>query len=127
MMWYNERMEHKSNNVVYGYKRHASFCPEYRRKASAGGVDARVKETAMEVADAHSFEIAEMETMPGHAHILFEVDTQLMSQKDTRRIGRRTHVLRHEFPWSMSPHFVPIVSGTRPSVVQCRIGNRRTV
>ena len=48
------------------------------------------------------FEIIEMEVMPGHVHMLLEVDPQLGIHKAVKRIkGRASHGLREEFPWLM--------------------------
>lgn len=63
-------IEYKSNNnVVYSCKYHVVFCPKYRHRVLADGVDERLKVIAKEVADSYWAEILEIEVMPDHVHI----------------------------------------------------------
>ena len=93
-------MEYKNNgNVAYSCKYHVVFCPKCRRPVLVDGVDGRLREIALEVADEMGFEIIEMEVMPDHVHMLLEVDPQLGIHKAVKRIkGRTSHDLREEFP-----------------------------
>lgn len=71
-------MKYKSNrNIVFSCSYHVVFCPKYRRPVLVDGVDERFKEIAWEVADELGFEIAEMEVMPDHVHLLLSIDPQL--------------------------------------------------
>ena len=94
-------MEYKNNgNVAYSCKYHVVFCPKCRRPVLVDGVDGRLREIALEVADEMGFNIIEMEAMPDHVHMLLEVDPQLGIHKAVKRIkGRTGHDLREELPW----------------------------
>ena len=94
-------MEYKSNNnVVCSCRYHVVFCPKCRRPVLVDGVDGRLREIALEVADEMGFNIIEMEAMPDHVHMLLEVDPQLGIHKAVKRIkGRTGHDLREELPW----------------------------
>ncbi|MBT9753714.1 IS200/IS605 family transposase, partial [Coprococcus comes] len=71
-------MKYKSNrNIVFSCNYHVVFCPKYRRPVLVDGVDERFKEIAWEVAGELGFEIAEMEVMPDHVHLLLSIDPQL--------------------------------------------------
>lgn len=97
-------MKYKSNrNIVFSCSYHVVFCPKYRRPVLVDGVDERFKEIAWEVADELGFEIAEMEVMPDHVHLLLSIDPQLSIHRAIKRIkGRSSHDLREEFPWLKS-------------------------
>lgn len=97
-------MKYKSNrNIVFSCNYHVVFCPKYRRPVLVDGVDERFKEIAWEVADELGFEIAEMEVMPDHVHLLLSIDPQLSIHRAIKRIkGRSSHDLREEFPWLKS-------------------------
>ena len=136
-MWYNRSMEYKSNkNIVYSCKYHVVFCPKYRRRVLADGVDERFKEIAREVAEDLRFEIIEMEVMPDRVHLLLEVDPQVPIHKAIKRIkGRTSHDLREEFPWLKSripslwtnSYFISTVGGAPISAVKQYIENQKSV
>lgn len=80
-------MKYKSNrNIVFSCNYHVVFCPKYRRPVLVDGVDERFKEIAQEVADELGFEIAEMEVMPDHVHLLLSIDPQLSIHRAIKRI-----------------------------------------
>lgn len=91
-------MKYKSNrNIVFSCNYHVVFCPKYRRPVLVDGVDERFKEIAQEVADELGFEIAEMEVMPDHVHLLLSIDPQLSIHRAIKRIkGRSSHDLRED-------------------------------
>lgn len=130
-------MKYKSNNnVVYSCKYHVVFCPKYRRPVLVDGVDERLKEIALEVADEMGFDIIEMEVMPDHVHMLLEVDPQLGIHRAVKRIkGRTSHDLRAEFPWLKSriptlwtnSYFVSTVVGAPLAIVRQYIENQKNV
>ena len=74
-------MKYKSNrNIVFSCNYHVVFCPKYRRPVLVDGVDERFKE------------IAEMEVMPDHVHLLLSIDPQLSIHRAIKRIkGRSSH------------------------------------
>ena len=80
-------MKYKSNrNIVFSCNYHVVFCPKYRRPVLVDGVDERFKEIAWEVAGELGFEIAEMEVMPDHVHLLLSIDPQLSIHRAIKRI-----------------------------------------
>lgn len=90
-------MKYKSNrNIVFSCSYHVVFCPKYRRPVLVDGVDERFKEIAWEVADELGFEIAEMEVMPDHVHLLLSIDPQLTStgRSSASRGGQATTYAR---------------------------------
>ena len=130
-------MKYKNNNnVVYSCKYHMVFCPKYRRPVLVDGVDERLKEIALEVADEMGFDIIEMEVMPDHVHMLLEIDPQLGIHRAVKRIkGRTSHDLRAEFPWLKSriptlwtnSYFVSTVVGAPLAIVRQYIENQKNV
>ena len=135
--WYNARMKYKSNNnVVYSCRYHVVFCPKYRRSVLVDGVDERLKEIALEVADEMGFDIIEMEVMPDHVHMLLEAGPQLGIHRAVKRIkGRTSHDLRAEFPWLKTriptlwtnSYFVSTVGGAPLAIVRQYIENQKNV
>ena len=130
-------MECKSSgSVVCSCRYHVVFCPKCRRPVLMDGVDGRLREIALEVADEMGFEIIEMEVMPGHVHMLLEVDPQLGIHRAVKRIkGRTSHDLREEFPWLMkrlptlwtNSYFVSTVGGAPLAIVKQYIENQKGV
>ena len=130
-------MKYKSNrNIVFSCSYHVVFCPKYRRPVLVDGVDERFKEIAQEVADELGFEIAEMEVMPDHVHLLVEVDPQYGIHRAVRLIkGRSSRLLRDEYPWLKSrlptlwtnSYFVSTVGGAPLKTVRQYIENQKHV
>ena len=130
-------MECKSSgSVVCSCRYHVVFCPKCRRPVLVDGVDERLREIALEVADEMGFDIIEMEAMPDHVHMLLEVDPQLGIHKAVKRIkGRTSHDLRAESPWPRtripapwtSSCFVSAVGGAPLAVVERCIESQKGV
>lgn len=116
-----------NNNVVYSCKYHVVWTPKYRRKVLKDGVDVRLKELLEQVAKDIQVEILEMEIMPGHVHLLIEVDPQFGIHKAVKRFkGATSRYLRLEFPelksklptlWTNS-YFVSTVGGAPLEVIK---------
>lgn len=130
-------MKYKSNNnVVYSCKYHVVWCPKYRRKVLANGVDVRLKELIDEICRESRIEIIEMEIMPDHVHLLVEVDPQFGIHKAVKQIkGRTSRILRQEFScltsrlptlWTNS-YFVSTVGGAPLSVIKQYIENQKNM
>ena len=102
--WYNACMEYKSNNnVVYSCKYHVVWCPKYRLKVLANGVDMCLKKLIEEICGEYHIDIMETEIMPDHVHLLMEVDSQFGIHKAVKLIkGRTSRVLRQEHGWLRS-------------------------
>lgn len=136
-MLYNNNMEYKSNNnVVYSCKYHVVWCPKYRRKVLVNGVDTRLKELIEETCEQLRVDIIEMEIMPGHVHLLIEVDPQFGIHKAVKQIkGYSSRVLRQEFAWLRSrlptlwtnSYFVSTVGGAPLSAIKQYIENQKNV
>lgn len=100
------------------------------------GVDTRLKELILQVADEHYAEIIELEIMPDHVHIPLEVDPQYGIHKFVKQMkGRSSRILRQEFPWLRSrlptlwtnSYFVSTVGGAPLAVIKQYIENQKNV
>ena len=128
---------YKTNrNVVYKCYYHVVWCPKYRRKVLHSGVDERLKQVVHEVCAEFESELIELEVMPGHVHLLVEVDPQFGIHRLVKRIkGRSSRVLRDEFPWLKSKlpslwtnsYFVTTTGGAPLAVVKKYIENQKNV
>ena len=127
----------KSNrNVTYSCKYHVVWCPKYRRKVLVGEVADRLKQIVGEVASETASEVIELEVMPDHVHLLYEVDPQFGIAKFVRLVkGRSSRLLRQEFPrlrsrlptlWTNS-YFVSSVGGAPLSVIKQYIEKQKNV
>src|SRR5438034_6982863 len=90
---------YKSNkNVVYSSKYHVVWCPKYRRKVLAGGVEKRLLELIHEAAAKCRAGVIALEIRPDHVHLLVEVDPQFGLHRLVKYIkGVTSHELRKEF------------------------------
>ena len=131
------RMVLRSNrNVVFSCKYHVVWCPKYRRKVLADGVDERLKAVIRSTAAERSATVIEMEVMPDHVHLLVEVDPQFGIHRLVRLLkGRSSRLLREEFPrlrsrlptlWTNS-YFVATVGGAPLAVIKQYIENQKKV
>lgn len=129
------RLYHSNKNIVYSCKYHVIWCPKYRRKVLANGVDVRLKELILSISKEYSFDILEMEIMPDHVHLLVDVDPQFGINKVVKTIkGKTSRILRDEFPylktklptlWTNS-YFVTTVGSARLDVVKKYIQSQKT-
>ena len=138
-MLYNKDMsqEYKSNkNITYSCKYHVVWCPKYRRKVLIHGVDVRLKEIILEVANEFNSEVIEMEVIRDHVHLLIEAVQPFGIAKVVRYMkGRSSRFLRQEFPWLKSrlptlwtnSYFVSTVGGSPLSVIKEYIENQKNV
>ena len=122
--------------MVYSCKYHVVWCPKYRRKVLADGVDVRLKELIDEICHELRIDVIEIETMPDHVHLLMEVDPQFGVHKAVKQIkGRTSRILRQEFSWLRSrlpslwtnSYFVSTVGGAPLSVINQYIENQKNV
>ena len=93
--------EFRSNsNIAFACKYHVIWCPKYRRSVLVSGVDARLKEIILELAQELSVIVIEMEIMPDHVHVLCDVDPQFGIHRFVKAVkGKSSRLLREEFPW----------------------------
>jgi putative transposase len=63
----------------------------------------RLKERVDEKQDAYGYRVLGMEVMPGHVHLLLDVDPRKGIHQVVGRIkGYTAHLLRSKFPWLKS-------------------------
>src|SRR5256884_5559739 len=89
---------YKSNkNVVYSSKYHIVWCPKYRRKVLAGGVEKRLLGLIHKAAARYRAEVIALEILPDQVHLLVEVDPQFGIHRLVKYIkGVTSHELRSE-------------------------------
>jgi putative transposase len=112
------------------------WCPKYRRRVLADGVDTRLKTIINEVCAEFDVEMIELEVMPDHVHLLVEVDPQFGIHRIVKYIkGRSSRLLRAEFPrlksrlptlWTNS-YFVSTVGGAPLEVIKQYIEQQKLV
>lgn len=141
-MCYNKPMvklctSYKStSNCVYSAKYHIIFCPKFRRKVLADGVEIRLDSIVKEVTQELGCEILEMEIMPDHVHLLVEIPPPIGVHKYVAAVkGRSARLLRAEFPqlksklpclWTGS-YFCATVGGAPLEIVKQYIENQKHV
>lgn len=94
------KISYKSNNnVVYACTYHVIFCPKYRRPVLVEGIDKRLETIIREVCLETTCDIAALEVMPDHVHLVVEVDPQFGIHRLVKTLkGRSSRLLRIEFP-----------------------------
>jgi len=100
------------------------------------GVDQRLKESIDRVAEELGCEVIELEIMPDHVHMLYEVDPQFGVHQFVKRVkARSSRLLRQEFPhlkkrlpglWTRS-YFVSTVGGAPMAILKQSIENQKNV
>jgi putative transposase len=131
------KIAYKSNrNVYYSCKYHVVWCPKYRRKVLSEQIAERLKQIIAEVCQEHQAELAQVEVLPDHVHLLVECDPQFGIHRLVRLLkGRSSRVLRQEFPvlkrklptlWTNS-YFVSTVGGALLSIIKHSIENQKHV
>ena len=85
--------------LVFSCQYHVIFCPKYRRRVLTDGIDSRLKEIFLEVAQKYDFEIIEMEVMPDHVHLLISCNPRFGIMDCVKKLkGASSRLLREEFP-----------------------------
>lgn len=125
-----------SNNVVYACTYHVIFCPKYRRPVLVEGIDERLEAILREVCLESTCEIAALEVMPEHVHLVVEVDPQFGIHRLVKTLkGRSSRLLRAEFPhlksrlpslWTNS-YFVATCGGAPLAVLKQYVEQQRHV
>lgn len=128
------RTVESNHNITFDCKYHVVFCPKYRRKVLADGVDTRLKELLITHAHALKTDIVEMEVMPDHVQLLIQCDPQFGIHRVVKQLkGYTSHVLRQEFPilkrrlpslWTNS-YFVATVGAVQLDVVKRYIEDQK--
>jgi putative transposase len=129
-----EKEYHTTHSWVYSCQYHVVFCPKYRRKVLADGIDDRLKELVVQKQEEYGYRVLGMEVMPDHVHLLLDVNPQIGIKSVVSRIkGFTSHELRNEFPslksrlptlWTRSK-FVSTVGSVSMSVVMQYIEDQK--
>jgi putative transposase len=128
---------YKSNkNVVYSSKYHIVWCPKYRRKVLAGGVEKRLLGLIHKAAARYRAEVIALEILPDQVHLLVEVDPQFGIHRLVKYIkGVTSHELRKDFAslrsrlpslWTNS-YFCSTVGGPPLEVINQYVENQKNV
>ena len=125
-----------NNNVVYSSKYHVVWTPKYRRPVLQNNIAVRLEEVLRETCDKYQAEIIAVEIMPGHVHLLVEVDPQFGIHRLVKNLkGVSSRLLRQEFPYLKSrlptlwtnSYFVSTVGGAPLSVIKQYVENQKDV
>lgn len=121
-------------HLVYSCQYHVIFCPKYRRKILKNGIDLRLKEIFLNVANKYDFQIIEMEIMPDHVHLLIDCSPRLGIMSCVSKLKAiSTKVLKKEFPeiksklptlWTRSA-FISTVGAVSLDTVRSYIENQK--
>ena len=89
----------RKKGIVYKNQFHIIFCPKYRRKVLINGIDDRLKEVFLDIAQKEEIHIKAMEIMPDHVHLFIEFDPRKSLHGVIKALkGRSSNILRNEFP-----------------------------
>lgn len=93
-------MYNSFNHTIYSCKYHVVFCPKFRRPVLTDGVDVRLKEILLKLAEEMDVKIIEMEVMPDHVHLLIELFPGIAPLDIIKSFKRKSSgILKKEFPF----------------------------
>lgn len=93
-----KNLKHNTTSVV-NINYHIIWCPKYRRKVLVDGVDARLKEVLVHIAEESGCTIETMEVMPDHIHIFLKGTPTIPIHLIVKNLkGKSSRILRTEFP-----------------------------
>lgn len=93
-----KNLKHNTTSVV-NINYHIIWCPKYRRKVLVDGVDARLKEVLVQIAEESGCTIETMEVMPDHIHIFLKGTPTIPIHLIVKNLkGKSSRILRTEFP-----------------------------
>jgi putative transposase len=131
----NVRKVENNRNIVYDCKYHVVFCPKYRKKVLVPPVSERLKERFKSKAKEQQAEMAEMEIMPDHVHLLIQCDPPFGIHRVVKHLkGYTSRILRQEFShlksripslWTNS-YFVATVGTVSLDVIKQYIESQQT-
>ena len=94
-----KNLKHNTTSVV-NINYHIIWCPKYRRKVLVDGVDARLKEVLVQIAEESGCTIETMEVMPDHIHIFLKGTPTIPIHLIVKNLkGKSSRILRTEFPY----------------------------
>jgi putative transposase len=130
----SEQKFKNNHNITYSCKYHIVCCPKYRRKVMVNGVNDRLKEIIYQSPIEQQVEIIELEVMPDHVHLLYEIDPQYGVHKFIKLLkGCSFRVLRQEIKtlktrlstlWTNS-YIIATVGGAPLAVIKQYIENQK--
>lgn len=93
-----KNLKHNTTSVV-NINYHIIWCPKYRRKVLVDGVDTRLKEVLVHIAEESGCTIATMEVRPDHIHIFLKGTPIIPIHLIVKNLkGKSSRILRAEFP-----------------------------
>ncbi len=93
-----KNLKHNTTSVV-NINYHIIWCPKYRRKVLVDGVDTRLKEVLVQIAEESGCIIETMEVMPDHIHIFLKGNPTIPIHLIVKHLkGNSSRILRVEFP-----------------------------
>ena len=93
-----KNLKHNATSVV-NINYHIIWCPKYRRKVLVDGVDTRLKEVLVQIAEESACTIDTMEVMPDHVHIFLKGTPTIPIHLIVKNLkGKSSRILRAEFP-----------------------------
>lgn len=93
-----KNLKHNTTSVV-NINYHIIWCPKYRRKVLVDGVDARLKEVLVQIAEESGCTIETMEVMPDYIHIFLKGTPTIPIHLIVKNLkGKSSRILRTEFP-----------------------------
>jgi putative transposase len=93
-----KNLKHNTTSVV-NINYHIIWCPKYRRKVLVDGVDARLKEVLVQIAEESGCTIETMEVMSDHIHIFLKGTSIIPIHLIVKNLkGKSSRILRTEFP-----------------------------
>lgn len=93
-----KNLKHNTTSVV-NINYHIIWCPKYRRKVLVDGVDARLKEVLVQIAEESGCTIETMEVMPDHIHIFLKGTPTIPIHLIVKNLkGKSSRILKTEFP-----------------------------
>lgn len=133
----NEDKVYKTaTHLTFSCQYHVIFCPKYRRNVLKNGIDVRLKELILEVAEKYKFEVPSMEIMEDHVHLIIDCNPRFGIMECVTKIKNvSSKVLREEFPelkrrlpslWTRSS-FISTVGSVSLEVVKKYIENQKNV
>ena len=95
----SKKLTHK-NTCVYNLGYHLIFCPKFRRRVLVDGVDTRLKEILLEIAEERGYVIETMEIMPDHVHLFIRIPPTISIFDAVNKLkGKSSRLIREEFSW----------------------------
>jgi len=86
---------HTKYKVMY----HIVWIPKYRKRVLKGKVALKLRELIQECSDVNRWQVAEINIMPDHVHILIRLRPDISVSKAVQLLkGRSSKIIRKEFP-----------------------------